>query len=59
MLLHMHFRVYVYRDCSKAINYAVLIQHAYCIEICLISPESVQKLNNRKKEEVARAPMLS
>ena len=40
LLVHMHFRVYVYRNRSRAINYLITIKHDHyiIIQICLISP---------------------
>ena len=32
------FRVYVYRNCSRAIDYFIMIKHDYNIKVCLISP---------------------
>ena len=38
-LVHKHFRVCVYRNCSQAINYCIIIKHDYyVIKICLIPP---------------------
>ena len=50
MLAHMDFRVYVYRFCSRAINYFMTIKHGYYLKICLISPWCVHTLNTRKKK---------
>ena len=36
--LYMHFRVLVYHNCSRAVNYFIIIKHDYyIIKICLIS----------------------
>ena len=38
MSVHMHFRVYVDRNCSTTINYCIIIKHDYYGKICLTSP---------------------
>ena len=35
---YLHFRVYVYRNCSKVVNYLIIIKHVLYLKICLISP---------------------
>ena len=39
VLVHMHFRVYVYHNCSRTVHYFVIINHALYTKICLISPK--------------------
>ena len=47
----MHFRLYEYRNCIRAINYFIIIKHDYCLKFCLISPYSIHTLNKRKKKK--------
>ena len=36
ILVHMHFCVYAYRNCSRAMDYFRIIKHAKYLKICLI-----------------------
>ena len=47
----MHFRVYVDRNCSRAIHYFTITKYDYYLKISLISAMCVQTLNKRKKED--------
>ena len=41
--------IIIYRNCSEAINYCLIIKHARYLKICLISLYCVRTLNKRKK----------
>ena len=53
MLVHIlyTFRVYVYRNCSRAINYLIIIKLDYYSKICLLSPQCIETKHKKEEEE--------